>query len=123
MIFKKNLIRIWLFYSAVLVSATQQSELTYVYVCMCVCSVAQPCLTLCGPMDYSLPGSFCPWIFSRQEYWSGMLFPTPGGLPVPGIEPESLVSPALAGRFFTTEPLGKPRMCTYIPSFLDLLPL
>ena len=52
-----------------------------------------------------------------------MLFPTPGGLPVPGTEPESLVSPALAGRFFTTEPLGKPYMCTYIPSFLDFLPL
>ena len=40
--------------------------------------------------------------FSRQEYWSGMLFPSPGDLPNPGIELESLRSPALAGGFFTT---------------------
>ena len=39
--------------------------------------------------------------FSRQEFWSGLLFPPPGDLPNPGIEPSSLVSPALAGRFFT----------------------
>ena len=35
--------------------------------------------------------------FSRQEYWSGLPFPPPGDLPYPGIEPESPVSPALAG--------------------------
>ena len=46
--------------------------------------------------------------FSRPEYWSGLPFPTPGDLPNPGIELVSLVSPALAGRFFTTEPPGKP---------------
>ena len=39
--------------------------------------------------------------FSRQEYWSGLPFPIPGDLPDPGIEPTSLVSPALAGGFFT----------------------
>ena len=39
---------------------------------------------------------------SRQEYWSGLPFPTLQNLLDPGIEPESLVSPALAGRFFTT---------------------
>ena len=43
--------------------------------------------------------------FSRQEYWSGLPFPSPGDLPNPGIEPESL---ALAGSFFTTEPPRKP---------------
>ena len=43
--------------------------------------------------------------FSRQEYWSGLPYPTPGDLPHPGIEPSS---PALAGKFFTTGPLGKP---------------
>ena len=42
--------------------------------------------------------------FSRQEHWSGLPLPAPGDLPDPGIEPTSLVSPALAGRFFTTEP-------------------
>ena len=48
--------------------------------------------------------------FSRQEYWSGLPFPTPpGDLPNPGIEPASPVSPALTGRFFTTEPPGKPQ--------------
>ena len=40
--------------------------------------------------------------FSRQEYWSGLLFPSPGDIPNPGIEPASLVSPALAVGFFTT---------------------
>ena len=42
------------------------------------------------------------WGFSRQEYWSGLPCPSPGDLPGPGIEPTSLTSPALAGRFFTT---------------------
>ena len=46
--------------------------------------------------------------FSRQEYWSGLLIPPPGDLPETGIEPLSLKSLALAGRFFTTESLGKP---------------
>ena len=45
--------------------------------------------------------------FSRQEYWSGLPFSTSGDLPNPGIEPVSLASPALAGRFFTTAPPGK----------------
>jgi len=40
-----------------------------------------------------------------QEYWSGLPFPSSGDLPRPGIKP---VSPALAGRFFTTEPPEKP---------------
>ena len=40
--------------------------------------------------------------FSRQEYWSGLPFPSPEDLPDPGTEPTSLMSPALAGRFFIT---------------------
>ena len=40
--------------------------------------------------------------FSRQEYWNGLPFPSPGELPNPVIEPMSLMSAALAGRFFTT---------------------
>ena len=47
--------------------------------------------------------------FPRQENWSGLPFPPPGDLPNPGIKPESLVPPALAGGFFTTEPPGKPK--------------
>ena len=42
--------------------------------------------------------------FSREEYWSGLPFSPPEDLPDPGIEPTSLVSPALAGGFSTTEP-------------------
>ena len=40
--------------------------------------------------------------FSRQEYWSQLLSPSPGALPDPGMEAVALRSPALAGRFFTT---------------------
>ena len=46
--------------------------------------------------------------FPRQEYWSGLPFPSPGNLPNPGMDPTSLASPSLAGGFFTTEPPGKP---------------
>ena len=42
--------------------------------------------------------------FLRQEYWSGLPFPSPGDLPDTGIEP---ASPALAGGFFSPEPPGK----------------
>ena len=45
--------------------------------------------------------------FPRQENQSGLSFPAPGDLPNPVIEPRSLKSPALAGRFFTTEPHNK----------------
>ena len=43
--------------------------------------------------------------FSRQEYWSGLPFPSPGALPDPGIEPGS---PSVAGGFCTAEPPGTP---------------
>ena len=43
--------------------------------------------------------------FPKQEYWSGLPFPSPGNLPNPGIEPES---PALAGGFFTAQLPGRP---------------
>ena len=46
--------------------------------------------------------------FPRQEYWSRLPFPPPGDFPNPGIEPAPAASPASAGRFFTTEPPGKP---------------
>ena len=45
--------------------------------------------------------------FSRQGYWSGLPCPPPGDLPDPGIEPASLMSPALAGGFFTTSTTGE----------------
>ena len=54
-------------------------------------------------MDSRPPGSSVHGIF-QKEYWSGLPFPSLGGLPDPGIEP---TSPALACRFFTTEIPGK----------------
>ena len=49
--------------------------------------------------------------FYRQEYWSGLPFPSPRDLPNPRIKPTSIASPALAAGFFTTELLGKPPYC------------
>ena len=51
-------------------------------------------------------------VFPRQVYWNGLLFPTLVDLPDPGIKP---VSPALAGRFFTGEPPGKPFALFFYP--------
>ena len=63
-----------------------------------VASAVSDSVTLCI-VAYQTPLSMG---FSRQEYWSGLPCPPPGGLSDPGIELESLVAPALAGRFFTT---------------------
>ena len=49
-----------------------------------------------------------PMKFSRQKYWRGLPFPTPGDLLNTRIKPPFLASPALAGRFFTNVPPGKP---------------
>ena len=66
---------------------------------VCVCSVAQLCLTFWDTMDYIAHQAPLSMTFSRQEYWSGVPFPTPGNFSDSGIKPMSLVSPALAGRF------------------------
>ena len=55
--------------------------------------------TLCDLMDTRL---LCPWGFFREEYWSRWPCPPPGDIPDPGIQPASLMSPALEGGFFTT---------------------
>ena len=68
-----------------------------VFVCVLV---TQSCLTLGNPMDCSPPGSSVHGIL--QGYWNGLPCPPPGDLPDPAIKPESLMSPALAGGFFTT---------------------
>ena len=74
----------------------------------CVCLVAQLYPTLCDLMNYSPPGSSSYEIFqARILEWVAILF-SKGGLPNPEIKFTSLVSPALPGRFFTTEPPGKP---------------
>ena len=48
--------------------------------------VTRSCLTLCNPMDCSLPGSSVHGIL-QARYWSGLLWPPPGDLPNPGVEP------------------------------------
>ena len=53
-------------------------------------------------MDCSPSVSSVHWDFPRQEYWSGLPFPCPEDLPESRIEPMSVASPSLAGRFFTT---------------------
>ena len=73
---------------------------------LCVCSVIQSCLILCHPLDCSPPVSLSMEFF-RQEYWSWLLFPTPGDLPDPGIETASPASHALASKSFTTKLAGK----------------
>ena len=71
------------------------------------------CPTLCNPMDCSLPDSSVRGIFlARVLAW--VAIPTPGHLPDPRMEPAFSVSPALAGRFFTTELPGKPGIELYL---------
>ena len=67
------------------------------------CSAAPSCPTPSDSMDCSHSGSSVHGIF-RQKYWSELPFSTSGDHPNPGIKPVPLVSSALAGRFFTTEP-------------------
>ena len=71
------------------------------FVCICAKSL-QWCLTLCHPVDPVAHQSPLSTGFSRQEYSSGLLCPPPGDLPKPEMEPTSLTSPTLAGRFFAT---------------------
>ena len=85
---------------------TSLSLTFFICTTMCVCV----CVSACSLSHIQL--FVTPWTvacqaplsmeFSRQEYWSGLPFTSPGDLPNPGIEPASLVSPALAGGFFTS---------------------
>ena len=73
---------------------------------------ATGCKVHCARMLRSVRFFETPWtvahraplsmVFSRQENWNGLPFPTPGDLPNPGIKPASLMSSELAGRLFTT---------------------
>ena len=68
------------------------------------CLVYKSCPTLVSPWTVACQAPLS-MEFLKQEYWSGLPLPSPGELHNPGMEP---MSPVLAGRFFTTEPLGKP---------------
>ena len=72
--------------------------------CVCVCLAVSDSVML-WTVAHRAPLSVG---FSRQEYWSGLPFPSPGDLLNPGIKLESRMSSALAGRVFTAEPPGKP---------------
>ena len=52
--------------------------------------------------------------FSKQEYWSGLPFPSPGNLPDPGIEPAAPETPALQADSLPIEPPGKPSNAIYV---------
>ena len=78
-----------------------------VCVCVCVCARALSCVRLFSSLQTVARQTPLSLGFSRQQYWSGLPLPTPGGRPNPGIKPSSLAS-ALEGRFFTTESPGKP---------------
>ena len=79
----------------------------YIQLIFCCCLVVKSCLTL-----FVIPWTVALQVplsmgFLRQEYCSGLPFPSPGNLSYPGIEP---TSPALPGGFFITETPGKPTM-------------
>ena len=81
-----------------------------VHACACVHThahlVALSCQLFAAPWAAACQGPLSMG-FSRQEYWSGLPFSTPGDLPDRGIKPMSFASPALTGEFFTTELPGK----------------
>ena len=84
---------------------------TYVYICMLLFShlvILSDSFLTQWTVAYQAPLSMG---FARQEYWSGLPFPTLGDLTDLGIKPTT--SPELAGEFFTTEPPGKPHKYIY----------
>ena len=87
-------------YTVVLVSTVQPSiSYTHIFV---VALVTKSCLTLCDSIAHLAPQ---PMGLSRQEYWSGLPFLSPGDLPDPGIKPRS---PALAGESLLLNHQGSP---------------
>ena len=72
---------------------------------VCVCSVTKSCPTLCDPMDNIACQAPLSMGFPRQEYWSGLPFPSSGDLPGPGMEPGP---PALRVDSLPSKPLVVP---------------
>ena len=99
---KASVVLSGLFWKVSFVQGSKESRCVSLTSFMLACMLAkslQSCLTLCDPVDCQDPLSMG---FCRQEYWSGLPCPPQGDLPHPGVEPLSLMSPALAGGFFTT---------------------
>ena len=96
----KGPIGLWFHYQAPRKKAGANCHLGVSTVSADLCAKShQSCLTLCDSVACQAPLSMG---FSRQQYWSGLSFLPPEDFPIPGIEPESLSSPTLAGGFFTT---------------------
>ena len=74
---------------------------------MCECSVTHRVRLFATPLTIARQAPLSMGL-SWQEYWSGLPFPPPGDLLNSGMEPVSLVAPALAGGFFTIDPPAKP---------------
>ena len=73
-----------------------------VCVCVCVCVLSHfSCVQLFVTLWTIAHQTPLAMGFSRQEYWNELPFPSLGDIPKPGIKPTSLMSPALAGKFFT----------------------
>ena len=96
--------------NGLLYPATAEYTFFQVHMRHCCCLVAKPCPTLCwtDPMVCSLPGSSVHGI-SQVRILVWVAISSSRGLPNPRIQPEAPKSPALAGRFFTAEPPGKPQ--------------
>ena len=88
-------------------SALHSAWQTVCSVNVCLCSVAQSYLTLCNPMDVAHQAPLFMEL-PRQEYWSGLPFPSPCDLPNPRIEPASPMSSELQADSLPLEPSGKP---------------
>ena len=91
----------WTLFHSVTKSQMQLSTHAHQILCLCMLShvwfFATPCTIACQEL-------------SRQGYWNGLSFPTPGNLSDPRIKPVSPASSVLAGGFFTTVPPGKPNL-------------
>ena len=86
-------------------------------VCMCVsCLSSVRLFVTVWTVAHQAPLSMR---FPRQESWSGLPCPSPGDLPDQGLEPTSLMSPALAGRYFTTSGPWEGYAYTYIYTYIN----
>ena len=86
-------------------------------VCVCVCVCVCACLSRVQLLVTLWTVQALSMGFSRQEYWCGLPCPPSGHLPDPAIKPMSLMSPALAGRFFTTSATWEALLLFYCSVF------
>ena len=85
------------------------------FLIMCVCMLSRfSCVQLSVTLWTIALQALLSMGFAKQEYWRGFPCPPPGDLPNPGIEPSSLVSPALADQFFTTITTWKEMLSTIL---------